>query len=95
MWLSIKNNNIHVITKVLPVVVGNSVVVGSSVVGGVVTVVGTGVVVQFISSSGQSTTPSHQDVELMQTLVVGHSTEDSGQGLHTQPHEAVNTPCNP
>ena len=60
--------------------------------GEVVTVVGTGVVVQLISSSGQSTTPSHHDVELTQTLVVGHSTVDSGQGLHTQPQVAVKTP---
>jgi hypothetical protein len=60
-----------------------------------VTVVGTVSGVQSLSSSGQSSKPSHQDVALMQMLLVGQSTVPGGQGLQMQPHEGVSTLCKP
>lgn len=58
-------------------------------------VVGTVGVVQSLSSSGQSSTPSHQDVALMQMLLVGHRTVPDGQGLQMHPHEGVSSLCRP
>jgi hypothetical protein len=65
------------------------------VVSNAVVVVGTVGVVQSLSSSGQSSTPSHQDVALMQMLLVGHRTVPDGQGLQMHPHEGVNSLCRP
>jgi hypothetical protein len=61
----------------------------------VVVVVGAVGVVQSLSSSGQSSTPSHQDVTLMQMLLVGHRTVPDGQGLQTHPHVGVSSLCRP
>lgn len=63
------------------------------VVDSVVAAVGTDGVVHSISSSGQSSKPSHQDVALIQTLLVGQRTVSGGQGLQMQPHEGVSTLC--
>lgn len=65
------------------------------VVNNEVVVVGTVGVVQSLSSSGQSSTPSHQDVVLMQMLLVGHRTVPDGQGLQMHPHEGVSSLCRP
>jgi hypothetical protein len=64
-------------------------------VGKAVVVVGTVSVVQSLSSSGQSSTPSHQDVALMQMLLVGHRSVPEGQGLQMHPHEGVSSLCRP
>lgn len=58
-------------------------------------VVGMVGVVQSLSSSGQSSKPSHQDVALMQMLLVGQRTVLGGQGLQMQPQEGVSTLCRP
>jgi hypothetical protein len=67
----------------------------SGVVSNATVVVGTVGVVQSLSSSGQSSTPSHQDVALMQMLLVGHRTVPDGQGLQMHPHEGVSSLCRP
>jgi hypothetical protein len=72
----------------------NSLVV-VAMVDGVVTVAGADGVVHSLSSSGQSSRPSHQDVALIQMLLVGHRTVSGGQGLQIQPHEGVSTLCRP
>ena len=54
---------------------------------------GTDGVVHSLSSSGQSSKPSHQDVALIQMLLVGQRTVPGGQGLQIQPHEGVSTLC--
>lgn len=77
-----------------------SVVIRSVVVFAISVVVGIGVVsktvvVQLVSSSGQSSIPSHQDVSLIQILLVGQSLVPSGQGLHTHEHSSVTTDCKP
>lgn len=66
---------------------------GNCVVNGVVAAVGTDGVMHSLSSSGQSSKPSHQDVALIQTLLVGQRTVLGGQGLQMQPHEGVSTLC--
>lgn len=63
------------------------------VVNGAVAAVGTDGVVHSLSSSGQSSKPSHQDVALIQMLLVGQRSVSGGQGLQTQPHEGVSTLC--
>lgn len=63
------------------------------VVNGAVAAVGTDGVVHSLSSSGQSSKPSHQDVALIQMLLVGQRTVPGGQGLQMQPHEGVSTLC--
>lgn len=45
---------------------------------------------QWISSSGQSTTPLHQDVELIHILLLGQRIVFSGQGLQVQAQLLVN-----
>lgn len=54
--------------------------VGVVVVVLVVAFVGVSVVGQPISSSGQSCTPLHHNVELIQTSLVGHKVVPSGHG---------------
>jgi hypothetical protein len=68
-------------------------VVVNCVVNGVVAAVRTDGVVHSFSSSGQSSKPSHQDVALIQMLLVGQRTVLGGQGLQMQPHEGVSTFC--
>lgn len=46
--------------------------------------VGAGVVTQLISSSGQSCTPLHHNVVLMQMLLVGHKVVFSSHGWQMQ-----------
>jgi hypothetical protein len=60
---------------------------------GVVAAVETDGVVHSLSSSGQSSKPSHQDVALIQMLLVGQRTVPGGHGLQMQPHEGVSTLC--
>jgi hypothetical protein len=63
------------------------------VANGVIAAVGTVDVVHSLSSSGQSSKPSHQDVTLIQMLLVGQRTVPGGHGLQVQPHEGVSTLC--
>jgi len=63
------------------------------VVNGAVAAVGRDSVVHSLSSSGQSSKPSHQDEALIQMLLVGQRTVPGGQGLQMQPHEGVSTLC--
>lgn len=65
----------------------------NGVVNSAVAAVGTDGVVHSLSSSGQSSKPSHQDVALIQMLLVGQRTVPGGQGLQMQPHEGVSTLC--
>lgn len=70
---------------------GGGNVVNSTIASTVVDFIASGVVgtVQLVSSSGQSTIPSHQLDSLMQVPLVGHIIVPSGQGLQTHPHCAV------
>lgn len=63
------------------------------VVNSAIAAVGTDGVLHSLSSSGQSSKPSHQDVALIQTLLVGQRSVPGGQGLQMQPHEGVSTLC--
>lgn len=63
------------------------------VVNGAVAAVGTDGAAHSLSSSGQSSKPSHHDVALIQMLLVGQRTVPGGQGLQMQPHEGVSTLC--
>ena len=93
-------NDSDKIRMLLSVFYNNSQVNSRGVTAGVICVVncvvaadGTDGVVHSLSSSGQSSKPSHQDVALIQMLLVGQRTVPGGQGLQIQPHEGVSTLC--
>lgn len=77
-----KKKYFHIEHILLVVVVATVVVV---VISSVVTVG------QSISSSGQSWTPSHHEVEFIHMLLLGQRMVFSGQGWHIQAHVVVTT----
>lgn len=76
-------DNTHSVTAVVSGVVVASV--GATVV----------TVSQPVSSSGQSFTPLHHKVSLMQIPLVGHKMVPSSQGLQMHSHVLVTTLLNP